>query len=151
MDRATQVELIRRIFGYMDSRSTAMAEEVYLNPVTDYTCRDQARRERDQLFGRQPMLLAHSSELPGAGAYLTDDNCTVPILAVRGRDGAVRAFANVCRHRGAKVARDRGSAKRAFVCPFHGWTYDLEGRLAGLPGQDGFDAMKGEKKRSINS
>ena len=56
----------------------------------------------------------------------------MPVLLVRGSDGALRAFANICRHRGAPVASGCGHA-RVFSCPYHGWTYALDGRLPGIP------------------
>lgn len=61
----------------------------------------------------------------------------VPLVAMRGTDGQVRAFRNACRHRGMEVARGTGCT-RAFTCSYHGWTYDLEGRLRHIPHEAGF-------------
>jgi nitrite reductase/ring-hydroxylating ferredoxin subunit len=68
----------------------------------------------------------------------------VPILVVRARDGRLNAFLNVCRHRGAKVATGCGSGKRAFVCPYHAWTYDLEGKLLKLYPEFAFPGLTRE-------
>jgi phenylpropionate dioxygenase-like ring-hydroxylating dioxygenase large terminal subunit len=64
-------------------------------------------------------------------------------MAVRGHDGTVRAFRNACRHRGAQLATGAGCTK-ALVCPYHGWTYNLEGRLRGVPHEYGFPGLDKE-------
>jgi len=84
-----------------------------------------------------PMFMGLSTRLPKAGDYLAEDVAGMPVLMTRGADGDVRAFANICRHRGAPVASGCGNA-RAFVCPYHGWTYDLAGRLLGTTDKVGF-------------
>src|SRR5262249_14908541 len=78
------------------------------------------------------------------GDWRTDDLTGVPILVVRGRDGVLRAFLNVCRHRGAKVVEGCGSAK-AFSCPYHAWSYDLAGRLTHIPDERSFPGVKAER------
>jgi phenylpropionate dioxygenase-like ring-hydroxylating dioxygenase large terminal subunit len=65
----------------------------------------------------------------------------VPILAVRGRDGTARAFRNACRHRGAQLASGSG-CRHAFTCRYHGWTYDLDGRLRQVPHEHGFPGLE---------
>jgi nitrite reductase/ring-hydroxylating ferredoxin subunit len=86
-----------------------------------------------------------SCDWPAPGAYRTDDFAGVPILTVRGRDGTLRAFLNVCRHRGAKVAQGCGSAA-AFTCPYHGWTYGSDGTLRGLPDEaTAFPGVRAER------
>ena len=65
-------------------------------------------------------------------------------LVVRGRDGRLRAFLNVCRHRGAKVADGFGTA-RVFSCPYHAWTYDLSGRVRGIPDERCFPGVRAER------
>jgi phenylpropionate dioxygenase-like ring-hydroxylating dioxygenase large terminal subunit len=100
--------------------------------VTAYTCPARHKREEEILIRQRPLVMGLSCDWPKAGAYRTDDFAGVPILTVRGSDGKLRAFLNVCRHRGAKVALGCGSAG-AFTCPYHGWTYGNDGRLRGLP------------------
>ena len=68
---------------------------------------------------------------------MTSHAAGTPIVAVRGADGKVRAFRNACRHRGMQVASGTG-CQRAFVCRYHGWTYNLEGRLRHIPHEEGF-------------
>jgi phenylpropionate dioxygenase-like ring-hydroxylating dioxygenase large terminal subunit len=76
--------------------------------------------------------MALSGELPAPGDFITNDWSGKPILLVRGDDGKVGAFLNVCRHRGTKVAQGCGRGQRTFVCPYHAWTYGRDGRLLGI-------------------
>ncbi|MGD0721077.1 MAG: aromatic ring-hydroxylating dioxygenase subunit alpha [Roseiarcus sp.] len=83
----------------------------------------------DRLFYREWLFAGHDCEVPRAGDYFTLQIGDYPVIVVRGRDGAIRAFHNSCRHRGSRVcAAERGSAVR-LVCPYHNWSYDLDGRL----------------------
>ena len=70
--------------------------------------------------------------LAGPGTYLTVDLCGTPVVVTRDRAGQVHAFLNACRHRGVRVVDGCGAARR-LTCPFHAWSYDLEGTLVGLP------------------
>jgi phenylpropionate dioxygenase-like ring-hydroxylating dioxygenase large terminal subunit len=88
--------------------------------------------ERDRLFLQEWICLGRVDELPMPGDYLTTDICGEPVLAVRGTDGTLRAFSNVCRHRGMPIARGKGNNK-AFMCPYHHWSYDTTGRLIAAP------------------
>ncbi len=108
------------------------APAVFRNPVRSYSDPEIALRERDRLFRTMPLFFGMSCRLPAPGDYLAEEFAGVPVLVVRGADGALRAFANICRHRGAPVAAGCGHA-RVFSCPYHGWTYTLDGRLAGIP------------------
>ena len=95
-------------------------------------------REKEILFRKYPLLMGLSGQLPNAGDFLTDDYSGVPIVVVRDRGGDVRAFLNVCRHRGARLVEGCGKTGRAFSCPYHGWSYSLQGALMGIPDKDSF-------------
>lgn len=89
--------------------------------------------ETDRLFRRHWQIVCHVADMPKPGDFMTLDIAGERGLVIRGRDGAVRAFHNLCRHRGSRVvAGERGNVSGAIVCPFHGWTYDLTGRLRGV-------------------
>ncbi len=89
--------------------------------------------ERERIFGRRWLFIGHDSELPRAGDYVARRMGEDPVIAWRGPDGAARVFLNACRHRGRTVcAEDFGRAAR-LRCPYHGWTYDSTGALAGVP------------------
>ncbi|QIG80163.1 aromatic ring-hydroxylating oxygenase subunit alpha [Stakelama tenebrarum] len=78
-------------------------------------------------------VVCHVSDIPDHGDYHTLDFLGESVIVVRGKDSEIRAFTNVCRHRGARIVDGPSGCAKRFVCPYHAWTYDLEGRLAGLP------------------
>ncbi|MBN9071882.1 MAG: aromatic ring-hydroxylating dioxygenase subunit alpha [Rhizobiales bacterium] len=88
--------------------------------------------EKEHVFRNHWQIVGHVSDVPGPGDYLTLDVMGERALVVRGKDGVVRAFHNLCRHRGSRVVADRqGTCRNALVCPFHGWVYNLDGTLRG--------------------
>ena len=95
--------------------------------------------EKLHLFEQNWLLACHISDLPEVRDYRTFDALGERALLVRGEDGKVRGFHNVCRHRGAKLVDGAGGrCPRALTCPFHGWTYRLDGNLVGVPAQETF-------------
>lgn len=91
------------------------------------------RREVERIFATGWSFVGHQDRVPTPGAFVAFDFAGVPVLLVHGADGKRRAFANTCRHRGAELVAGAGSCRR-IVCPYHGWTYDLDGRLVSAPG-----------------
>ena len=128
-----RLKVARRMAVHIRDRSSDLAPEAMVNLASTYTDPDRHRREREVLFARTPQLVCLSSELKGSGAYLTFDEVGPPVLVTRGKDGAVRAFLNVCPHRGARLVRDECGTANRFTCWFHGWTYAAEGRLIAVP------------------
>jgi phenylpropionate dioxygenase-like ring-hydroxylating dioxygenase large terminal subunit len=141
MQHAVQVENARKFIEYLESKTTAMAEAEYRNPVSQYTCPERLSREQALLFSHYPLHIGFSCEIPEPGDFKTDDFSGVPILLVRGEDGKANAFLNVCRHRGAPVAEGCGKGQRRFTCPYHAWVYGADGALEYIPGEDGFEAL----------
>ena len=84
-----------------------------------------------------PQLVGYVSELPRPGTYCTKTVMGRSILLTRAADGVVRAFENVCLHRQSRITDGCGAARR-LACPYHSWSYDLNGNLAGVPGKEGF-------------
>jgi len=108
-------------------------------PAGRYVDPEFAALERDQVFGRSWLFVAHADELPEPGDYVVARQLPQPLVLVRGPDGAVRAFFNSCQHRGGPlVPETAGNTGRRLVCGYHAWTYDLEGALVGLPGAHDF-------------
>ena len=94
------------------------------------------------LFRTHWQIAGHVSDVPAPGDFFTFDIADDRALVVRGDDGVIRAFHNLCRHRGSRVtAEERGNCKRAFVCPFHGWVYNTDGTLRGPAQPQSFGAM----------
>jgi len=98
--------------------------------------------EIEHLFKRHWMFVAHISDLPENGDFTTFDAFDEQVLVIRGRDGELRAFHNVCKHRGGRVvAEESGHCRGALTCPFHGWGYDLDGRLLNVPALETFETL----------
>ena len=125
-----------RVLSHVRDGTTDEGDEVWREPVENYRSEERLRREL-AVLRRLPVPFCPSAALREPGAYVARQAAGVPILAVRGKDGKVRAFRNACRHRGAEVASGMGCAK-TFVCPYHGWTYGLDGRLARVQHERGF-------------
>ena len=113
-------------------------------PVSQYTSDEQTAQEL-RLLRQFPQPVAGSSSIPSPGAWLSLTQFGIPLLLVRQTDGAIHAFINVCRHRGARVVPEgSGTEARAFTCPYHAWTYQPDGCLRGVPDSFGFPCLKKE-------
>ncbi len=98
-------------------------------PSRYYTDEGLHRRELTHIFQRCWTWVGHLSDVPEPGDYFTDELAGQPIVVVRGVDGVVRAFFNVCQHRGHLLLTGRGRLKKGIVCPYHAWFYGLDGEL----------------------
>ena len=106
-------------------------------PAAWYRDGDVYEAERRTVFGRAWLAVGRADLVAAPGSFLTETVAGEPVLVVRDRDGTLRAFHNVCRHRAAPVeSRESGTAS-VLRCPYHGWTYDLAGQLRGTPEFDG--------------
>ena len=111
-------------------------------PAWSYDHDEMMALENEVVFRRGWLLAGHVNEIPKPGDFTTLDVAGERALLVRGRDGEVRAFHNLCRHRGSRVvAEQSGNCGAVVTCPFHGWSYDLDGRLRGVPFPKSFGAM----------
>jgi choline monooxygenase len=118
----------RLLAGYDPAAPLAAASTP---PSGWYTDSAFAALERERVFGRTWQMVARLEQLSNDGDYVAADVAGEPVVVVR--DGALRAFYNVCRHHAARVMDGAGCA-RALHCPYHGWTYDLDGSLRSTPG-----------------
>lgn len=137
--RFDDISVAQRVLDHIQRGTTDAGAEVWREPVTHYLSEERFADEL-KLLRRTPVPFCPSAALPENGSYLARAAAGVPIVAVRGADGAVRAFRNACRHRGTQVAQGAGCAK-SFVCPYHAWTYELDGRLRHVPHEDGFPGL----------
>ncbi len=99
-------------------------------------------KEQEQIFSRQWVLVGHQSQIAGAGDYFVQEVAGESLILVRDKDGKARGFFNVCRHRGTRLCQTPAGHVAAIQCPYHAWTYGLDGRLIGAPHMDeveGFD------------
>ena len=102
-------------------------------PARYYTDPSLPALERRAIFDRSWQLIAHACQLRDAGDHVVADLAGLPVLAVRGADGTIRVFHNVCRHRAGPIAQCDGLAARSLRCRYHGWTYTLDGQLKSAP------------------
>jgi choline monooxygenase len=111
-------------------------------PWSWYSDPDVLRREHDHIFLRSWQYVGHAGQAAEPGSYFTGTLGLAPVVVTHARDGQLRAFLNVCRHRGFVVADGAGS-RETLQCRYHAWTYELDGRLRAAPRSDrepGFDA-----------
>jgi phenylpropionate dioxygenase-like ring-hydroxylating dioxygenase large terminal subunit len=108
-------------------------------PAARYADREFAALEDQAVFGRSWLMVAHTDELPQPGDFRLVEQIRQPVVLLRGQDGAIRAFYNTCRHRGAALVDEvSGHAGRRLTCPYHSWVYDLDGALVGYPDASSF-------------
>lgn len=111
-------------------------------PAWAYNNAELTRLEIDRIFLRNWLFVAHQSQIQNPGDYQCFELADERAIVVRGQDGVIRAFRNMCRHRASRVVADQqGNCKNAFICPFHGWSYHLDGRLRNVPRADSFPEL----------
>lgn len=132
----------RRVIARLIERATAgsldRAPDTMTEEVADFLDPGRFERERQQFFLDTPQIVGFAGELQGPGSYLTAESMKIPLLVTRTAEGELRAFVNACAHRGAQIAKGHGTGQR-LTCGFHGWTYSLDGRLAGRRADDCFE------------
>ena len=136
MDRDLLIDLTRRAVKLARDKTTDLNASEHTVAADSYTSASRHAQDTAMLMA-SPQLVGYVSELPGPGTYCAKTVMGRSILLTRGSDGKVRAFDNVCLHRQSRIVSDCGSARR-LACPYHSWTYDLDGNLVGVPGKEGF-------------
>ncbi len=147
MPRQEALELTRRVLKHFENDTLDIADDVWREPRSTYIAAD--RFEADVAMLRSvPHVIGWAGEVAAPGSYTTKDVMGVPVLVTRSKDGVLRAFVNGCAHRGAQVAAGCGRA-RMFNCPYHGWTYGLDGGLTGAPARKMFAGADLEQRGLI--
>lgn len=140
MRQSEQIRILRRMLDDVEQKRFDLGTGGQL-PVRRYIDAQRLERER-ALFRSFPILVGFTDELRAPGDFFQHTETGVPILVVRQEDGGVRAFLNVCRHRGAQLVEEaRGNRKHAFACPYHSWTYGLDGCLRSITHPAGFPEL----------
>jgi phenylpropionate dioxygenase-like ring-hydroxylating dioxygenase large terminal subunit len=138
MDHSKQVAILHELMSHIEAGTTARTAEVRWNRGEVYASRERLKLEKERLFDAYPLVAGLSGDVPYPGSFIAQDAAGTPFILTRGHDGKVRGFLNACRHRGTRlIDQERGHALR-FSCPFHAWTYDLDGKLVGLPKKESF-------------
>src|SRR5919199_1238177 len=134
---------VKQILDSYDPNKPLAEAETISGPW--YTDLRIAELERKHVFGATWQMVGRITQIEKPGDYITTEVAGEPLVIVRGNDGQLRAFYNVCRHHAAAVMTERCGHTQMMRCPYHGWSYTLEGALHGVPEFDGvknFDRAK---------
>lgn len=145
MDRGQLIDLTRRAVKLARDNTTDLAPFERIVNARDYTSSERFARDR-HLIGATPQLVGYASELANPHSYCTKTVMGRSVVLTRTKAGSVKAFDNVCLHRQSPIADGCGSARR-LSCPYHAWTYDLDGRLVAVPGKEGFPHSQSEESK----
>ena len=134
--------------GTMSQHDTRTIEELIASQKPGYSLEqrfyaddDIYELELERVINRNWIMAGHESELPEPGDFKVFNVVKESAIIVRGKDGVLKAFANVCRHRGSRVCLESQGNANKFACPYHGWTYDTDGKLIAARNMDSdFDA-----------
>jgi phenylpropionate dioxygenase-like ring-hydroxylating dioxygenase large terminal subunit len=124
-----------RVFVTTTARTLQFSPVERTIPWTWYSDPDVLRREGERIFARSWQYVGHTGQVAENGSFFASSAGQIPVVVTRARDGELRAFVNVCRHRGHVVATGEGK-RGALQCPYHAWTYDLDGSLRAAPRSD---------------
>ena len=142
MEKTEQQRVISVLREHITNGTTEDAGGILKSPLSDFTCPDLLAQEQEQFFRKTPLMMGLSTDLPDPNSYWADNATGVPILMVRDEQGKFRAFANICRHRGAQVVPEGRGKKEQFSCPFHAWTYRNDGNLLAVNRENQFGKIE---------
>jgi len=106
--------------------------------------------EMEHVWKKTWLIAGHTSQLPQQGAYIVFDHLGLSIIITRNKNDEVKAFHNVCRHRGAPLVLDEGGHGKRFTCPYHSWSYNLDGALVAVPQEYNFACLNRADRGLIN-
>src|SRR5882762_10693483 len=138
MEREKQIEITKDLLKLFELDQPEYGEESWEADIGRFVDQERFEIEKQKLFLERPQLIALSADVPNPGDYYATDIAGRPILLVRDKNGVVRAFLNACRHRGVKLAEGCGNGA-GFTCPYHGWSYNNDGALIGVPSRQAFE------------
>jgi phenylpropionate dioxygenase-like ring-hydroxylating dioxygenase large terminal subunit len=139
------VSLARRLLNHNLNGTTDQADEIMIKPVSDYIDKNLIKSEVNKIFYDHPVPIALSAELKENNSYKATKAIDTPVLVTRDKDGIVRAFINICKHRGAPVCSEGSGNKSRFSCTYHGWMYDNKGQLINIFKSDTFGDIDATK------
>src|SRR5437764_984543 len=105
-------------------------------PQKHFVSPEVFEEEEERIFSKHWVLLGHEAEIGAAGDYFVREAAAESVIVIRDKSGEVRGFYNVCRHRGTRLCEEEAGHAAAIQCPYHAWTYALDGRLIGAPHMD---------------
>ncbi|MDX1736450.1 MAG: Rieske 2Fe-2S domain-containing protein, partial [Halioglobus sp.] len=136
MDRTEELALIQRCIDLDAAGSTTLGAHTGSSAAERYTDGERFELEMRAIHRTMPVPWLHAGELPAPGTFKTLATPLGSVLANRDAQGQAHAFHNVCRHRGAQLVAEAGGESSRFTCPYHAWSYGLDGALLAVPGRD---------------
>jgi len=127
---------LKSLLANIDASAADVSAAISL-PAECYTSDEWFEFERRAIFDREWVAVGHHALIPRVGDYFSIEILGEPLLVVRGADSEIRVLSAVCRHRGHVLGEAVGNATNGFTCPFHGWSYALDGTLTGAPEMNG--------------
>ena len=146
MSRAQLIEMAKKDLEHGRNGTLDQVDEIVQIPVENYYDQQRWEDEVQKVFKRVPLVLAATAELPNPGDYKAMVAVGVQVLITRNRDGVVKAFVNMCSHRGARLVETGSGTAHKFTCPYHAWTYSPDGDLVAVYAEQDF----GEVDKSCN-
>ncbi|KPL68244.1 2Fe-2S ferredoxin [Erythrobacter sp. SG61-1L] len=110
-------------------------------PAWTYHDQEFFELEKERVFASSWQVVCHESDIPNTGDWHGLDYIGESVIVVRGKDGQVRAFTNVCRHRGSRIVDGSSGCAKKLVCPYHAWVYELDGKLTGVPDSPSYPGL----------
>ena len=139
------IEIGRRMIANILSDTTDLGGSTFVGDGSVFTDPDRFALEREVLFRRTPQVIAWGGDVSEPGDVVAREVAGVPVVVTRHQDGELYAFLNACSHRGMTLC-DGVANRRRLTCPYHGWNYDLQGNLVGLPNRDRFPALDTDER-----
>jgi len=127
--------------SFVDIRHPERIYETEPLPAWTYLSAELLELEYERVILPSWQFVCHQNQVREAGDFATLDLMRDSIIVMRGKDGALRAFQNACRHRGSKLLDGAGTCKHRITCPYHAWSYQLDGRLAAVPSEKTFPGL----------
>ena len=138
MEKSQRIAIAKEILDLIEGGEPYMGGESWEGDIGRFIDKDRFELEKQKLFLERPQLIALTADIPNPGDYYATDIAGKPVIITRNKDGKAQAFLNACRHRGVKLAEGCGNGK-GFTCPYHGWTFDNDGKLISVPSRGAFD------------
>ncbi len=132
MSRAQLIEMAKNNLQHAMAGTIQQTDDVLKVPASNYFEPVRWEKEMRQVFRRMPLMLAMTAELKEVGDYKAMDAGGVPVLMARTDDGTVKAYVNMCSHRGSQIMEEGCGNANRFSCPYHAWSYNTQGELIGI-------------------
>ncbi len=152
MIKERQIQFVEAVFEGLEKQKNKQDADgiTYQIDAKRYTSREQLEKEKEIIFKNYPIVVGPAAQLKATGDYFLHDLTGLPIMVIKGKDGNIRAFLNMCRHRGVRLLEEKkGQIKRSIVCPYHAWFYDTHGCLKGIFHSQGFNNVNAESHSLI--